>query len=146
MAGKRDRLQTLLRVRRIEEDQAKAALAAANHTLRAAEGRVDSALQEYSSRQTDEPVASADSLDGFMNRYLAGQTAARAVVLAQSRREDACAATEQARDVVQKASMRSEGLQRLVDRAAQERRNEILAADQRTAEEGRASRKLRGRP
>lgn len=142
MSRDRERLDTLLRVRRLEEDQAKAELARANEAHRAAQRAVDRAEETYAARQHAIPEG---SIGDFLRQYNTLRTAAMAVVASTSRCEEASAATEQARGQVREASMRSEGLQRLVDRAAQARADEILAAEQRTAEESRAGKKPRGR-
>lgn len=143
----RSRLDTLLRVRRIEEDRAKAALAAARAEQRRAEARVAAAGETYraiADGGAREPGSGA-ALTSFRHQVSLAAAAAKSLRHAGIEQEERSATTEQALDEVRVAAMRSEGLQRLVDRAAQEREQEILAADQRTAEESMAGKKARGR-
>ncbi len=126
---------TLLRVRRIEEDRAKAALAAANLAHRQAEATVEQ-------RRAD--VAAISSPDGEIDlgafRRHAAHTvsAAKAVVWSAAIAEKTGDARLAAVEDTRRASMRTQGLERLVDRAKEARVAEMLAADQRTAEESMA--------
>ncbi|HYO84943.1 MAG TPA: hypothetical protein VES01_00570 [Dermatophilaceae bacterium] len=142
MAAGRGRLDTLLRVRRIEEDRVKAELARANVAHREAEAAVQRAHGVYRERAQDRPRGAVAEFLGAQQRAAA---AAKSVVLAGSALQEVTRRTESAREEVRIAVLRSEGLQRLVERAAQALLAETLAADQRTAEESRAAKKPRGR-
>lgn len=133
---------TLLRVRRIEEDKAKAGLAIANGAQRSAQTHLDDRVNEYPSLVRP-PDAETD-LGGFRRHHALAEAAAASVTQARQRVEEAQTATEEARGVVRTAAMRTQGLERLVDRAREERFAEMLTADQRAAEES-ATRKKKGR-
>lgn len=124
---------TLLRVRRIEEDRAKAELAQANATKRAAEHQLESARQVH--RDAMDRPRSETSLGGFMREALRGQRLAQSVIWASYEVENAEAARLEAVGVVTKAAQKTQGLEKLVDRAKEERFQQILAADQQVAEE-----------
>lgn len=133
---------TVLRVRRVEEDKAKAEMAAAS----AAEREAVATLQ---SRQADYPtlVRPPDSetpLVDFRRHRVSAEAAAASVTQARQAVESAHGQTESAREELKAAAMRTQGLERLVERAREERFAEMLRADQQTAEES-ASRKKRGR-
>ncbi|WP_168582417.1 hypothetical protein [Gephyromycinifex aptenodytis] len=133
---------TLLRVRRIEEDKAKAALAEANAAQRAAQTVLSTRVQEYP-KVVRPPDAETD-LSGFQRHHAVAQAAASSVTLARQCLEDAQETTVQARGDVRTASMRTQGLERLVERAREERFAEMLTVDQRAAEES-ATRRKKGR-
>lgn len=137
---------TLLRVRRIEEDRAKAGLAEANAHSRAAQQRLESARTVH--RDAMDRPRSETSLDGFMREALRGQRLAQSVVWASYEVETAEVARQEAIGVVTRASQKTQGLEKLVDRAKDERFQQMLAADQQVAEESsagaRARKKKRG--
>lgn len=124
---------TLLRVRRIEEDRAKADLAAANLGRRRAQGRLDANRAGYA-RAIAQPHGETE-LAAFTAHAAHARSAAQAVGLAVGEVEQADEARSQAAQVTRQASMRTQGLERLVERAREARDAEMLAADQRTAEE-----------
>lgn len=130
---------TLLRVRRIEEDKAKAALASANAGQREAAARLEASREAYV-HAARAPHGETD-LAAFTAHRRHAQAAAGAVGLARTEVEKAEEAKADAVDVVRQASMRTQGLERLVERAKQQRMDEMLAADQRTAEESMAGKK-----
>ncbi len=136
MAKLKTPYDTLLRVRRIEEDKAKAALAVANHAQREAAARLDASREYYSSVAA--PPNGETDLGAFRRAVAHGTAAAQAVGIAAGALESSQRTTQQAIDATRKASMRTQGLEKLVDRAREARMKEMLAADQRTAEESMA--------
>ncbi len=142
MAKFRTPYDTLLRVRRIEEDKAKGELAVANRAQREAAAALES-RREYYSSISQLPRGETD-LGGFRRRVAHGVAAAQAVGIAAHSLEQAQRTTQSAISTVRRAAMRSQGLERLVDRAKEARWREMLAADQRSAEESMTG-KHRGR-
>lgn len=142
MAAKRGQLDTLLRIRRLEEDMAKAKLAAANLAEREAQVHLESRRESY--RQSDLTAGDVDPA-AFLRARAAGAALGAGIVQAEQRCESAAEATQESRGTMRVARMRTQGLERLVERAAQARFEEMLAADQRTAEESMASKKRGGR-
>ncbi|WP_116115074.1 hypothetical protein [Austwickia chelonae] len=144
MSGKarRRQLATLLRIRRLEEDLAKGELAAANARIRAAHERLSTAQESYQREVT--PPESCD-----VNRFrahLAHSTSAAAMVRGAERGITAAESeADEVRDKVRLARIKSQGLERLVDRVDAAAFAESLAADQRTAEESRAGIYTKGR-
>lgn len=136
MAAAKTPYDTLLRVRRIEEDKAKAALAVTNAEKRAATERLESSRAVHRAamaRSHDET-----DLGGFMRDALHGQRLAQSVMWASHEVETAEAARQAAITQVTGASRRTQGLERLVDRAERERFLQMCAADQLAAEESSA--------
>ncbi|MBO3129995.1 hypothetical protein [Dermatophilus congolensis] len=127
---------TLLRVRRIEEDKAKAALAAANAEHRAALARLDSTRQAH--RDAMNKSHGETDINGFMREALHGQRLAQSIMWASYEAEKADTTRQTALGHVTKASQRTQGLERLVERAKEERFERMLAADQQVAEESNA--------
>lgn len=145
MAGqgrRRKQLGTLLRVRKLEEDLAKGSLSKANAARRAADLQLVDTIAIYEERVA--PPESSDVAD-FQRRLAMNASAAAMVRGAERGVEDAQQATEQARDHVKVARVRSQGLERLVERVDSEAFAEMLVTDQRTAEESRAGHQTRGR-
>lgn len=134
---------TLLRVRRIEEDRAKAEMATASHTEREAQATFADRVEAYPTLVRP-PDAETD-LVGFRRHHQTSQAAASSVTQAAQAAESAHEQVESAREALRAAAMRTQGLERLVDRAHEERFAQMLRADQRTAEES-VSRKKKGRP
>lgn len=132
---------TLLRVRRIEEDKAKAVLASANATHREAVAALDSARAAHASAM--ERSHGETSLEGFLRDTLHGQRLAESVVLAGREVEKTDKARKAAIEQVTAASRKTQGLEKLVERAREERMQQILAADQQVAEESSAGRHAR---
>ena len=127
---------TLLRVRRIEEDKAKAVLASANATHREALARLDATRAAHIAAM--ERSHGETSLEGFMRDALHGQRLAESVVLAGREVEKTDEARKDAITQVTAASQKTQGLEKLVERAREERFAQILAADQQVAEESSA--------
>lgn len=143
MTAERGQLATLLRIRRLEEDMAKAKLAAANLAERAAQAHLEARRETY--RQSDLTAAVDVDAAAFLRSRAAGAALGAGIVQAEAGCENAAAATQESRGTMRVARMRTQGLERLVERAAQARFAEMLAADQRTAEESMASKKRGGR-
>ena len=137
---------TLLRVRRIEEDRAKARLAEANVAARSAAQALEHRRVGYAVAAAGSVAAShAETTVDELRRSTAHATAlARAVGHAAAGVEKADAARTVEIEASRVAAMRTQGLERLVERARQAREQELLAADQRTAEESMAGRRGRG--
>jgi len=133
---------TLLRVRRIEEDRAKAEMATASIAEREAAGTLERRRADYP-RLVRPPDAETPLVD-FRRHQVSAEAAAASVTQATQAYESAHEQTESAREALRAAAMRTQGLERLVERAREERLAEMLDADQRTAEES-ASRKKKGR-
>ena len=133
---------TLLRVRRIEEDRAKAEMATAAMAEREAAGILAQREADYPALVRP-PDAETELVD-FRRHHVAAEAAAASVTQATSALESAHEQSESARGALRAAAMRTQGLERLVERAREERLAEMLNADQRTAEES-ASRKRKGR-
>ena len=136
MAKMKTPYDTLLRVRRIEEEKAKAALAVANHAQRAAAATLEDRRAYYASAAA-QPDGETD-LSAFRRAVAHGTAAARAVGIAAGALESSQRTTQQAMAATRRASMRTQGLEKLVERAKEARMKEMLAADQRTAEESMA--------
>ncbi len=134
---------TLLRVRRIEEDKAKAKLATANADHRAALEQLGSARQAHLAAMKRSHTET--TVDGFMRDALHGQRLAEQVVRAGRHAETTEETRRTALDEVTVAAMRTQGLERLIERARAERDARILAADQRVAEESIAGARERAR-
>jgi flagellar protein FliJ len=148
MGSRRQRLDTLLRIRRIEEDLAKGRLATAYQAARAAQARLDEINGRYDESTASEadPAASPSGAtkQSFLRRHQEVTALAQGVMIAGHRVVEAGEDVVQEREGVRTTSMRVEGLERLVDRARQAQDAETLAADQRTAEESRARPATRG--
>lgn len=132
---------TLLRVRRIEEDKAKAELAAANHARRQAQAGLDARRSHYSSAVSGPDGEMA--LAAFRGRLAHRTAAAQAVGWARAQVEKCEEARLVAIEATRQASMRTQGLEKLVERAKEVRTAEMLAADQRTAEESMTGKRAR---
>lgn len=134
---------TLLRVRRIEEDRAKAEMAVAMHAERDAVATLETRREEYP--RVVAPPDSETDLGGFRRHISRAEAAAASVTQAASAVESAHEHVDSAREALRQAAMRTQGLERLVERARTERLAEMLEADQRTAEES-MTRKKKGHP
>lgn len=134
-------LDTLLRIRKLEEDLAKGELAKANAATRAAYQRLDRSREVYE-REVRPPETT--DVNGF-RAHLAHMNSVAGMVRGAERgieaAEDEAAA---ARGVVKAARIKSQGLERLVDKVREAAFTEMLAADQRTAEESRAGVRTKG--
>lgn len=132
MNARGNRLATVLRVRRIQEDLRKADLGRALTTAAAAEDVARVARERY-----DASVGAPDTVTATAFRVARDQAAAAALQVARTSAtfELAVGDTERARVVLTQARTRTSGLERLVDRALEDARRELLAGDQRQADE-----------
>ena len=136
--SRRGQLDTLLRIRRLEEDLAKAELAAANRGEREAQEHLRNRLECY--RVSDHGSEATDPT-AFLRLRAAGAALGASIVQAEQRQEAATAASEQSRAAMRVARMRTQGLERLAERATHAWSQERLAAEQRAAEESVARKK-----
>lgn len=132
MSARRDRLRVVLRVRQIQEERRQADLARASATAAEAAGLSTAARRRYEECSDRTPANDPASFVGA--RTLA---VARAAHVAQAATLHALAVGEsdRARALLTEAMTRTQGLERLVQRAEVVRLRERLAADQRAAEE-----------
>ena len=129
-------LATVLRVRAIEEEVARGSLAQAVADEAEAAAAVARAGQAYD-------AAVAGSAVGPVAGFLADRTYRAALAAdasaAGGRRAVAASGVDTARQAWSAAAMRLSALERLRDRAGEAQRLELLAVDQRTAEETAAA-------
>jgi len=131
------RLDTVLRVRRIQEDQRKGDLARAA----AAEAEAARLVAE-----AEERLRATSRTPGgvLVQAFLAdrGLVAARARQVSTATNEHALAEgeTDRSRALLTEARTRTSGLERLVERGLEERRQVLLAVDQAVAEESTRAR------
>ena len=140
MSARSARLDTLLRVRRIEEETSRGRLAEATRTERGARTRLERAHEQYAAPTSPEGavgttvVSLAVPTPVSLSSFLGG-----AVRLADGAAREATRAGEVARAAWSETAMRLAALERLDARVAEADRLDRLAADQRTAEESGAS-------
>lgn len=141
------RLDTLLRVRRIEEELSRGRLGGAAASERAAGRELDRVRDDYAAS----PAAPASpGLGHFLAHHTHAQALAGSVQGARAQVTQAAHELAMARDFWSDAAMRMSALERLEERASQARRLDRLAADQQAAEEagavaGRTAGQARGR-
>jgi flagellar FliJ protein len=140
VSARRDRLRVVLRVRQIQEERRQGDLARATAAALEAEGASAAARHRYEERARHLPAADPASFVGA--RTLA---VARAAHVAQAATQHALAVGEsdRARALLTEAMTRTQGLERLVERADVIRLRELLAADQRAAEESASASRRR---
>ncbi len=146
MSARSARLDTLLRVRRIEEETSRGRLAEATRTERGARTRLERAHEQYAAPTGPEGAAVMSlavpapvSLSAFLGARRQRDALAGAVRLADGAAREATRTGEVARAAWSETAMRLAALERLDARAAEADRLDRLAADQRTAEESGAS-------
>ncbi|MGG5259662.1 hypothetical protein [Phycicoccus avicenniae] len=144
MSARTARLRTVLRVRTIQEEQRRGDLArAAQAQARAAEAAADAAAR-YGAREVADvgrPLAASVFLAARdLETLRADQVTASAAGHALAEGE-----TERSRVLLAEARTRTSGLERLLERAAEERRQDRLAADQQVAEESGRAREVEPR-
>ena len=135
------RLNTLLRVRRIEEELTRARLGAAATAESVAVQGVSLARAEYDSRPESQPEGVAAD---FLRGRSRAEARAAALSHATARLAHASQETGVARDRWSDAAMRMTAIERLDERAREQARLEQLAADQRVSEETSAAVTSRG--
>lgn len=134
-------LDTLLRIRKLEEDLAKGELATANAATRTAHRRLEQSTATY--QREVSPPQTCD-VTGFRAHLAHMNSVAGMVRGAQRGVETAEEEAGLARGKVAQARTKSQGLERLVDKVRDAAFAEMLAADQRTAEESRAGVRPKG--
>ena len=134
MNGRTSRLNTLMRVRRIQEDVARAQLLTESAAERAAQDALGRAHGRYAAPEA-EPPADLQEMALFLAERQHRDALAGSVRLARAGADAAAEATGLARDEWSEAAMRMAALERLEERAADAARTERLAAEQRTSEE-----------
>jgi flagellar FliJ protein len=113
----RFRLEQVLRIRRLQEDQAKAELLGANRLAHEAATRVEERLQEYRGRAfPDGP----QPYETFERALFMLDAAASAVDVARARHVAACDIVAERRDEWAAARMRVGALERLEERRREE--------------------------
>jgi hypothetical protein len=161
MSARTSRLDTLLRVRRIEEETGRGRLAAAAHTERAARRLLEEASHQYAAATATATAAATATGTGTGTVATCGTDVADVAPTALSdflgtrRRHDALAGTvrvagagltqaqstsDLARTTWSAAAMRLSALERLDERGREADRLARLATDQRTAEESASGR------
>jgi flagellar protein FliJ len=139
------RLQSVLRVRRIQEDQAKARLLNANAAAREAERVVDARVARYYDMARPEGTQVEPE---FARTWFSLDTAAGAIELANGQRVEALAHVAERRSEWSAASMRVAALERLEERQRAEHAVEAQRDEDRTTDDlvvSRFSRSNRGR-
>lgn len=126
------RLEAVLRVRRIEEERAMAALLAANRALTEAEAELERRLAHYRQVGAPQGVLAHDQYLKVRSRQ---DAAAAGVVAAGATRVMAEAEVARARDLWASAATKVKALERLDDRRRQEHaaaglREEIVVLDE----------------
>lgn len=142
MSSRDARLATVLRVRRVQEDQRRADLARAAEAQTHTERAVAAAEAYLASRFHSVPRDPAPVGEFLAARAVVAGGAHR-VSLAVAERGFAEGETERARALLVEARVRTSGLERLVDRARDVRRAVVAAADRTVAEESVRARGVR---
>ena len=132
MSARGNSLSVVLRVRRIQEELRQADLARALAAAVVAEEESRAAHQRYLASAGVPGPSAATAFRAARERAGGG---ARHVAQAGARYELALGDTERARVLLTEARTRTSGLERLVDRARELAHREVLAADQRQADE-----------
>ena len=132
MSARRDRLAVVLKVRKIQEERRQADLARALADASVAEGHADAALERYSAVEDGPTMLGASA---FIAARALASGRAEQVAVTTSRHEMAIGESDRARALLTEAMTRTSGLERLVEREDFIALRELLAADQRAAEE-----------
>ncbi|WP_406833090.1 hypothetical protein ABEG17_09730 [Pedococcus sp. KACC 23699] len=132
MTTRRDRLAVVLKVRKIQEERRQADLARALAAAAVAESHADRARERYAAGVAVPQVLGAAAF--VAARAMAGGRAEQ-VAVTRSRHELAVGESDRARALLTEAMTRTSGLERLVEREDFVMLREMLAADQRNAEE-----------
>lgn len=137
------RLETLLRVRRIQEEIRRGRLAGEVAAERRAQQVLEQSQERYDARADETLVVPEAVLDFIAQRRFAGALAG-AVCAAGISVEAAAQVTVLARHDWSEAAMRKAALERLEDRAREVAATERLGAEQRTSEESSSAQHRRG--
>ncbi|GAA3871602.1 hypothetical protein GCM10022243_41080 [Saccharothrix violaceirubra] len=127
----KSRLAAVLRARRAQEDMARGAVAKATMELRRAHDVVtdhEDALADHSLPEEADPRA-------YLAAIAAGRSLASALDQAVSLARSAEVDADTTYDLLRAAARRRRGVEKLVERAAEARRLEELAAEQRDTDE-----------
>jgi flagellar FliJ protein len=128
----RFRLDQVLRVRRVQEDQAKAALMGANHAARQAAVQVETRLAEYTTRGFP---SGPQSYEQFEHSLFMLDSAAGAVDVARVAHRDALEVVADRRVDWTGARRRVAALERLEDRRRDEHALEMRRAEDRLVDD-----------
>jgi hypothetical protein len=134
MSARKSRLNTLLRVRRIQEEIRRGRLAAEVAAERRAQHVLEQANERYAA-PVAEPMFSPETVAGFIAGRRHRGVLAGAVCVAATGVDGATQNTALARHDWSEAAMRMAALERLEDRARELALTERLATEQRTSEE-----------
>jgi flagellar FliJ protein len=144
MKGFRFRLATVLRVRRLQEDMAKAALMTSHRDAHNAAARVDDSLAAY---ETAERPDGAQSFAAFERSRFRFEQAAGAVGAARVAHLAALAMVEERREEWNDAHVRVAVLERLEERRRDEHAETVRRGEERLIEDLVTSRhRIGGRP
>jgi flagellar export protein FliJ len=128
----RFRLDQVLRVRRIQEERAQAALLLANRGARDAAARVEAALAEYETRSFPEGV---QPYEEFERALFLLDTAASTVELSRRAHRDALLVVDERRREWMDARRRVQALERLEDRRRAEHELDNRRAEDRLVDD-----------
>lgn len=128
----RFRLDHVLRVRRLQEDQARAALLAANRAAHDAGARVEARLAEYATRRFPDGVQSYES---FERALFLLDSAASAVEVARAGHREALGVVAERRDDWAGRRRRVAALERLEARRRSEHEIEMRRAEDRLVDD-----------
>ena len=142
MTGRTSRLNTLLKVRRIQEEIRRGRLAGEVSAERRAREALQRAHEQYAA-PSDELLGVLATAPGFLAQRRHRDALAGSGRAASSGADTAAEVTLFARAEWSEAAMRMTALERLADRAREEARAERLASEQRTSDESSASTSLR---
>lgn len=137
----RFRLAQVLRVRRLQEDQARFALLDANRQAHAAAARLEAGIATY--RQRALPIG-AQSYDDFERNLFLLDSAAAAVVIAREEHRVALETVEERREVWMGARQRVAALERLESRRRDEHELEMRREEDRLVDDLVVARHGRG--
>lgn len=143
MTARRTGLATLLRVRRIQEERARAEVGQAAEGQRGARDTLEAALAGYAARGG---TPAQQTRQDFMAERNHLQALAGSVQVARARALDVDLELARARARWSDAAMRVSAVERLEEREQAARRQARLDADQRAAEESGPGPSAAGRP
>lgn len=126
------RMEKVLRVRRLQEDAARAGVVGARASEQQAEAALSVSHDHYRSLS---PAAGATPAASFLGLRDQASYRATAVRVAEGRRDDAAAATAQAITVWQGSHRRVEALERLDERRRDDYAIEVRRAEDATVDE-----------
>jgi flagellar FliJ protein len=137
----RFRLEQVLRIRRVQEDMARAVLMHANHDARAAADVVNARIEDYSAAARP---SGAQSYEMFNKLQAHLDNAAGAIVVARANYQQALRVVEQRRTEWAAAQQRVAALERLEDRRRDEYAIELRRAEDKEVDDLVVARHARG--